>query len=179
MNRQWKVAGALFSALAALALIIASCSPGASPAPAANATATPAAAASNTTTSTITSQEVITGVVEKSGSAQATAKNGIVVTSTEEVSTPRTHIGGEYKDVSSADAVSFHPYLTTDSGSSAYQAQVWAGALLRLDENTLDYIPNMAQSYEISKDGLTFTFHLRHGMQWSDGRYGAHQRAFK
>ncbi len=47
---------------------------------------------------------------------------------------------------------------------------VYTGALLRLDEETLDYIPNMAESYEIAEDGLTFTFHLRQNMLWSDGQ---------
>ncbi len=46
---------------------------------------------------------------------------------------------------------------------------VYSGSLLRLDENTLEYIPNMAESYTISEDGLTFTFNLRQEMIWSDG----------
>jgi peptide/nickel transport system substrate-binding protein len=59
--------------------------------------------------------------------------------------------------------------MTTDTASSGYQAQVYTGGLLRLDENTLEYIPNMAESYTISEDGLTFTFNLRQDMKWSDG----------
>ncbi|MDI9549475.1 MAG: ABC transporter substrate-binding protein, partial [Chloroflexota bacterium] len=77
--------------------------------------------------------------------------------------------GGEYHDVATSDAVNFHPALTTDTASSAYQAMVYSGALLRLDENTLEYIPNMAESYTIAEDGLTFTFKLRETMKWSDG----------
>jgi len=38
-----------------------------------------------------------------------------------------------------------------------------------LDENTLEYIPNMAESYSISEDGLVFTFNLRQTIEWSDG----------
>ena len=30
-------------------------------------------------------------------------------------------------------------------------------------------IPGMAQSWEISPDGLTYTFHLRSGIKWSNG----------
>jgi peptide/nickel transport system substrate-binding protein len=59
--------------------------------------------------------------------------------------------------------------LTTDTASGSYQAMVYTGGLLRLDPQTLDYIPNMAESYAISEDGLTFTFHLRQNMKWSDG----------
>ncbi len=117
------------------------------------------------------SQDVVVEVVEKSDAAQAKAPTlGTIISSDEDVATPRNHPGGEYKDVATSDAVSFHPYLTTDTASSSYQSLVYAGGLLRLDENTLDYIPNMAESYSISEDGLTFTFYLRNNMQWSDGQ---------
>lgn len=89
--------------------------------------------------------------------------------SEEDVTTPRERLGGEYRDVATSDAVSFHPALTTDTASSGYQAMVYSGSLLRLDEETLEYIPNMAECYSISDDGLTFTFNLREGMLWSDG----------
>lgn len=109
--------------------------------------------------------------VDESEAAKATElEAGItVVTDEPDVSTPRTRHGGEYRDVSTSDAVSFHPYQTTDTASSSYQAMVYTGGLLRLDEKTLEYIPNMAESYTISEDGLTFTFNLRRDMKWSDG----------
>ncbi|MCB0223921.1 MAG: hypothetical protein KDI02_09545 [Anaerolineae bacterium] len=124
-----------------------------------------------TQTAPDTSQDTIKDVVETSAAAQAQApKLGETITSTEDVTAPRTHPGGEYHDVATSDAVSFHPYLTSDTASSGYQGLVWTGGLLRLDENTLDYIPNMAESYSISEDGLTFTFHLRPDLKWSDGQ---------
>jgi peptide/nickel transport system substrate-binding protein len=117
-----------------------------------------------------TSQNAVVNLVEKSNAAQAKApKLGATITSTEEVATPRAHLGGEYHDVVTSDAVSFHPYLTTDTASGSYQAMVYTGGLLRLDPKTLDYIPNMAESYSISGDGLTFIFYLRKDMKWSDG----------
>jgi len=107
---------------------------------------------------------------DESQAAKATELGkGVTITTDEEVASPRTNLGGEYRDVSTSDAVSFHPYQTTDTASSGYQAMVYTGGLLRLDEQTLDYIPNMAESYSISDDGLTFTFNLRQNMQWSDG----------
>jgi len=111
-----------------------------------------------------------TPAVDESAAAKAgELQGGVTVTSDEDVTTLRTHYGGEYRDVSTSDAVSFHPYQTTDTASSGYQGMVYTGALLRLDEKTLDYIPNMAESYSISDDGLTFTFNLRKDMKWSDG----------
>ena len=101
----------------------------------------------------------------------ATEITGVFVASDEDVSTPRdaSLAGGETRGAATSDGVSFHPYLTTDSASSSYQGSVYDGSLLRLDENTLQYIPHMAESYTISDDGLTFTFNLRQDMQWSDG----------
>lgn len=40
--------------------------------------------------------------------------------------------------------------------------------LLAMDENG-QLIPGQAESYEVSEDGLTWTFHLREGLKWSDG----------
>jgi len=108
-------------------------------------------------------------VVEESTSSQELDLGVTVVTDEPDVSIPRENFGGVYRDVSTSDAVSFHPYLTSDSASSGYQAAVYTGALLRLHEQTLDYIPNMAESYTISDDGLNFSFTLREGLKWSDG----------
>lgn len=117
------------------------------------------------------SQETTTEFVDESEAAKATALEGGITVVTEEpdVSTPRTKPGGEYRDVDTVDAVSFHPYLTTDVPSWDYQGLVYSSELLTLDENTLEYIPHMAESYTIAEDGLTFTFNLRQNMKWSDG----------
>lgn len=40
--------------------------------------------------------------------------------------------------------------------------------LLGIDENN-QIIPALAESWETSEDGLTWTFHLRDGLKWSDG----------
>lgn len=114
-------------------------------------------------------QQQVAKSVEESGVSKEMGKGVMVVTKETDVSTPRDKQGGQYRSTATSDAVSFHPYLTSDSASSGYQANVWASGLLRLDENTLDYIPNMAESYSISEDGLTFTFKLRPDLKWSDG----------
>jgi peptide/nickel transport system substrate-binding protein len=159
--------------MVALALIAAQCGAPSTPeSPVADSSVSEAASqATEEAASADESQDVVKEVVEESQAAKATQlEAGITVVSDEEVSSPRTRLGGEYRDVSTSDAVSFHPYLTTDTTSSSYQNMVYTGALLRLDENTLEYIPNMAESYTISEDGLTFTFNLRQDMKWSDGQ---------
>lgn len=93
----------------------------------------------------------------------------VVITDEPDVSTPRTRQGGEYRSVGTSDAVSFHPYTTSDVSSSTYQGLIYSGGLIDIDEETLEYIPYIAERYEISDDGLTFTFYLRQNLQWSDG----------
>ncbi len=53
------------------------------------------------------------------------------------------------------------------------QIQNWAGNMGLVqqdyDTNYTTIIPNVAESFKITDDGKTFTFHLRPGMKWSDG----------
>jgi oligopeptide transport system substrate-binding protein len=56
---------------------------------------------------------------------------------------------------------------TTDAVSTEVLQQVMAG-LYRLDENTKP-VPAMAESVDISDDGLNYTFTLRDGIKWSNG----------
>lgn len=43
-------------------------------------------------------------------------------------------------------------------------------ALTDIDYKTMEPRPMLAKSWDISPDGLTYTFHLRRGVQFSDGR---------
>jgi oligopeptide transport system substrate-binding protein len=56
---------------------------------------------------------------------------------------------------------------TTDSVSTEVLQHVMCG-LYRLDEDTKP-VPAMAESVDISEDGLNYTFTLRDGIQWSNG----------
>jgi peptide/nickel transport system substrate-binding protein len=166
----------LLIVLLMLALALAACgaAPAAAPAPSESvqAEAQSPAAEKPTAEAVAPAKPTATAIkMEEAQSVQAAElQGGVAITTTEDVTTPRSQYGGDYRDVSTADAVSFHPYLTPDTASSGNKAMVYTGGLLRLDEKTLDYIPNMAESYIISEDGLTFTFNLRHDMKWSDGQ---------
>jgi peptide/nickel transport system substrate-binding protein len=70
-------------------------------------------------------------------------------------------------DASIGDASNLLPFLSGDSASSDIQGYVY-GALLAVDKK-MNPIPGLAESYDVSDDGLTITFHLRDGILWHDG----------
>ncbi len=78
--------------------------------------------------------------------------------------------GGDFKEVDTSDAKSFHVYQTTDVPSSSYEGNVYASGLWALDPKTLQPIPNMAESWTVSQDAKTYTFKLRKDIKWSDGQ---------
>jgi peptide/nickel transport system substrate-binding protein len=47
---------------------------------------------------------------------------------------------------------------------------VGAQGLVRWDERMVGVLPNVAQRWEANANATQFTFHLRRGMRWSDGR---------
>jgi peptide/nickel transport system substrate-binding protein len=65
------------------------------------------------------------------------------------------------------DAKRLNPIIANDSASGDINGQVFNG-LIRYDKD-LHYEGELAESWEISDDGLVFTFHLRPGVKWHDG----------
>src|SRR5438309_11550082 len=70
-------------------------------------------------------------------------------------------------EVGVADIATFDPGLSPDFASIAAIDMVFTG-LVQLDDNQR-VAPQMAQSWEVSSDGLTWTFHLRPNLHFSDG----------
>ena len=63
----------------------------------------------------------------------------------------------------------FNPFNSKDNTSSIMSAVMYDG-LLSTDPITGQPSPKLAKSYSISPDGKTYTFKLRRGIQWSDGK---------
>ena len=59
------------------------------------------------------------------------------------------------------------PAMTTALVESNTELQIFEG-LTRLDDDNVPQ-PALAESWDISPDGKTYTFHLRPGLEWSDG----------
>src|SRR5215467_7381638 len=66
-----------------------------------------------------------------------------------------------------SDIATFDPGLSTDLPSIAAIDMVFTG-LVQLDDK-LQVQPQLAASYSVASDGLTWTFHLRPNLKFSDG----------
>lgn len=60
------------------------------------------------------------------------------------------------------------PILASDSASHSVAGLIYNG-LLKYDKN-LELTGDLAESWDLSPDGLTITFHLKKGVKWQDGR---------
>lgn len=66
------------------------------------------------------------------------------------------------------DASNLIPMLSADATSHEIAGLIYNG-LVKYDKN-LNVIGDLAESWEISPDGLTITFYLRKGVKWADGK---------
>jgi oligopeptide transport system substrate-binding protein len=63
---------------------------------------------------------------------------------------------------------SLDPGLATDTTSSNVLLNIM-DPLIKLNPNTLDAEPNLAESWDVSEDGKTVTYHLRQDGKWTNG----------
>ena len=66
------------------------------------------------------------------------------------------------------DATSLNPVIATDGQSYIAEWPIF-DSLVELDEK-LGVKPLLAESWDVSKDGLTYTFKLKKGVKWHDGK---------
>ena len=75
--------------------------------------------------------------------------------------------GDTFIEASIGDIQGFIPNITSDGASHDVGSLIYTG-LVRRDKD-LNLIPNLAESWELSKDCLTLTFRLRKDAKWHDG----------
>jgi peptide/nickel transport system substrate-binding protein len=82
-----------------------------------------------------------------------------------------------YSD-SLGDPRTFNPILSTDQSSDEAVRDIF-DTLVRINELTMLPEPGLAESWDIAPDQKSITFHLRHGLKWSDGApFTAHDVGF-
>jgi peptide/nickel transport system substrate-binding protein/oligopeptide transport system substrate-binding protein len=82
------------------------------------------------------------------------------------VAAPR--YGGTYHKSLRAEPLTFDPAFLTDTYATSVAQQLFDG-LVQFDAN-LNVVPCIAKSWEASRDGLVWIFHLRQGVKFHHGR---------
>jgi ABC-type transport system substrate-binding protein len=127
-------------------------------------------------------KEVVTEVVEKEVLVTKEVEKEVVVTKEVEkqvevvvTATPEPEAtqpsepvpGGKLTISLGEDFVTFDPYY--DEQNDFFKAPMFE-APLRVNQNTGGFEPWLAESYEVSADGLSVTLHLRKGIKFHNGR---------
>jgi peptide/nickel transport system substrate-binding protein len=68
-----------------------------------------------------------------------------------------------------SDPDTLNPITTQTTNGQFISYPLINEGMLRVDNFTLKLEPALAETWEISPDQLTYTFHLRHGVKWDDG----------
>ncbi|MFH1874097.1 MAG: peptide-binding protein [Pseudomonadota bacterium] len=68
-----------------------------------------------------------------------------------------------------SDPTVLNPILSTDAVSSSVEGLIYE-FLVKRNNETLAFEPFLASKWEISDDHLTYTFTLRQGIKWQDGK---------
>ena len=76
--------------------------------------------------------------------------------------------GGELRFCLRMEPKTFDPLKVEDEASASIR-YLTGGVLVRVNRQTQELEPELAQSWRISKDGRQITFHLRSGISFSDG----------
>ena len=144
----------IMTLLIAGALALASCAPAATPAPAAPTSAPTTAA--GTPTSPVATPPATPGT--PAATEQPTA-------GTTTVKNPDTIVEATYGDPSSLD-----PAWAYDTSSGEVIFNVYETLVFPKKDSTTEFVPMLATKWDVSPDGMTYTFTIRKGVKFQDGQ---------
>ena len=140
----------LLSALIVLSLLATACGP------------TPAPQVVEKEVTRVVSETIVETVVVE-GTPQVVEK--VVTTTPEPTAGPAA--GGTLVYIINGEPDSLDPHKTVRQDSWAVMRYVHGSLVLQDPEG--NYVPYLAESWEMSEDGLTWTFHLKEGITFQDG----------
>lgn len=146
----------IVSMMIALSMIAVACSgPAATTVPTTPPTQAPATQAPTTAPG----QPTATTAPQATGTSQATAAPST------QVKNPNTFIDAEIGDPESLD-----PAWAYDTASGNILINVYQTLLFPKKDSATEFVPMLATSWDISSDGMTYTFHIRPGVKFQDGQ---------
>ena len=77
--------------------------------------------------------------------------------------------GGQIVSSTTSDPKSFNAILAKETSSTLVTGMIFEG-LTTTNAHTTKVEPHLAKSWEVSDDGLIWTFHLREDVKWNDGK---------
>jgi len=95
--------------------------------------------------------------------------NGTTAIAREEPASQPGKYGGTFTDSSISDPKTFNLWVAAETSSTGAVGSLY-DSLIGRNAYTLKWEGRLAELPDISKDGLTWTFHLRPNLQWSDGK---------
>jgi peptide/nickel transport system substrate-binding protein len=113
-------------------------------------------------TETITEQVEVTRIVTEEVIVEVTAEAMMAAGDMQPES------GGTFVIAVSSDPGHFNPGITTGFNVHSVTGSIFNG-LVELDDNA-NPMPDLAESWEVSNEGRTYTFNLVEGVQWHDGQ---------
>jgi peptide/nickel transport system substrate-binding protein len=75
--------------------------------------------------------------------------------------------GGTYTEAAVGTVGTLNPVLPESATTNDINQLIFSGLTRYNSQGQL--VPDLATSWSVSKDGLTYTFKLRHGVKWQDG----------
>ena len=78
--------------------------------------------------------------------------------------------GGNLEYSRQLEVITLNPREVKNGNGDIFADEMLYNGIVRNDPNGTDeVVPGLAEKWDISKDGLTYTFHLRPGLKYSDG----------
>jgi peptide/nickel transport system substrate-binding protein len=154
--------------LISMVCVLVACGPGTPAAPAAGAATTPAAAPAAQPNAPAASQPTApnAAATTQAPTPNAAAQAPGPAAAGAPTATPKR--GGTLVIAASADPGQFNPAISTAGGTHFVADNIYNG-LVFLDAQ-LNPHPDLADSWDVSPDGKTYTFHLHPGVKWQDGQ---------
>ncbi|MCL2678925.1 MAG: peptide ABC transporter substrate-binding protein [Dehalococcoidia bacterium] len=126
-------------------------------------------APATSTTATISATSVVTTSVSTTTTSIASATTTASVTSAPTTTTATPDLGGTGTlNLYGSDPLTLDPAQAGDSTSNSYVNQIFSG-LIKLDDR-LEPAGDLALDWQVSPDGLVYTFNLRRDAVFHDGR---------